>query len=68
MKKLILILSTFLLTGCNGITPAAVGEKAREAEEALCPLQTARNIDNTLDSILNLVPLIVWEPVCSEDD
>lgn len=63
LATLLLICAAFL-SGC-GVSPALVGEKAREAEEALCPLQTARNLDNTLDNILSLVPLIAWEPVCT---
>ena len=57
----------FTLVGCSSFNAAQIGEKAREAEEALCPLQTARNIDATIDNLLSLVPIIAWNPVCQED-
>lgn len=61
----LVILFTFV--GCSSFNAAQIGEKAREAEEALCPLQTARNIDATIDNLLSLVPIIAWNPVCQED-
>lgn len=64
MKKLLPIVS-LLLTGC-GVNFVAVGEALQNTEQALCPLQTARNVDQTLDNVLGLVPLIAWEPVCQE--
>ena len=61
----LVILFTFVR--CGSFNAAQIGEKAREAEEALCPLQTARNIDATIDNLLSLVPIIAWNPVCKED-
>lgn len=70
MRKLtIILLAGLLLSGCTGsLDPAAVGEKAREAEEALCPLQTARNLDNAFTNIIRIVPFFNnWQPVCPEE-
>lgn len=56
-----------MCSACGSLNATEVGEKAREVEEALCPLQTAQNIDATVDNLLSLVPIIVWEPVCQTD-
>ncbi len=61
----LVILFTFV--GCGSFNAAQIGENAREAEEALCPLQTVKNIDATIDNLLSLVPIIAWNPVCQEE-
>ena len=61
----LVILFTFV--GGSSFNAAQIGEKAIEAEEALCPLQTARNIDATIDNLFSLVPIIAWNPVCQEE-
>jgi starvation-inducible outer membrane lipoprotein len=67
-KVTVLIIAAGLsLSACESFNPQAIGDGAREAESALCPLQTARNLDNTLDTILALIPLIQWEPVCADE-
>jgi hypothetical protein len=65
MKKVtfVTLLVTFL-TSCASGQLTDVGQRLQEAERALCPLQTARNIDNTVDNLLALVPIISWQPVC----
>lgn len=63
----LLISVILILPGC-GVSLISAGETLREAETALCPLQTAKNVDNTIDNIFALVPLVAWEPVCSEDE
>ena len=62
-----LIVFVLVITGCGSLNATEMGKKAREVEEALCPLQTAKNLDATIDNIFNLVPIIAWEPVCNED-
>lgn len=62
-----LLVFVLVITGCGSLNATEVGQKAREVEEALCPLQTAKNIDATVDNLLSLVPIIVWEPVCQTD-
>lgn len=61
-----MIIFILVMTGCGSVNPAEVGQKAREVEEALCPLQTAKNIDQTIDNLFDLVPIISWEPVCQQ--
>lgn len=55
-------------TSCGSFNAAEVGQKARELEESLCPLQTAKNIDATVDNLLSLVPIISWNRVCQSDE
>lgn len=62
----LVILFTFV--GCGSFNAAEVGQKARELEESLCPLQTAKNIDATVDNLLSLVPIISWNRVCQSDE
>lgn len=62
-----LILLVLVMTGCGSFNATEMGKKAREVEEALCPLQTAKNLDNTINNLFDLVPIVAWEPVCKED-
>jgi uncharacterized protein YceK len=67
MRSLLLVAISTFLVGCGSLPSAsAVGEGLQNAERALCPMQTAKNLDNTLDNILALIPLIAWEPVCPD--
>ena len=62
-----LILLVLVMTGCGSFNATEAGKKAREVEEALCPLQTAKNLDNTIDNLFDLIPIIAWDPVCREE-
>ena len=62
-----LILLVLVMTGCGSFNATEAGKKAREVEEALCPLQTAKNLDNTIDNLFDLIPIIAWDPVCQEE-
>lgn len=62
-----LILLVLFMTGCGSFNATEAGKKAREVEEALCPLQTAKNLDNTIDNLFDLIPIIAWDPVCQEE-
>ena len=62
-----LIVFVLIMTGCGSFNATEAEKKAREVEEALCPLQTAQNLDNTIDNLFDLIPIIAWEPVCQED-
>ena len=62
-----LIVFVLVITGCGSLNATEMGNKAREVEEALCPLQTAKNLDNTINNLFDLVPIVAWEPVCKED-
>jgi hypothetical protein len=68
MKFVTLTMLAVLLTACGSFNAVEMGQRAREVEEALCPLQTAQNVDATIDNLLSLVPIIVWDPVCQIDE
>ena len=66
--KPILFALLLTLAGCTSFNPTAVGEKAGEAEQALCPLTTAQNLDTAFTKIMQLVPFFnEWKPVCEQD-
>lgn len=61
------VIILIICSACGSFNATQVGEKAREVEEALCPLQTAQNIDNTINNLFDLIPIVAWEPVCQEE-
>lgn len=63
-----LIIFVLVMAGCSSFNATEVGKKAREVEEALCPLQTAKNVDATVDNLFDLIPIVSWEPVCQESE
>ena len=64
---IVLLIFVLSITGCSSLNATEMGKKAREVEEALCPLQTAKNLDNTIDNLFDLIPIIAWDPVCREE-
>lgn len=69
MRKIALTLCVVALTGCGAGQARVIGERLNEAEEVLCPLTTAQNIDRGIVRIMQLVPFFGtdWQQVCPDD-